>query len=51
MPRPTMSAAAARGLRPLSQMRVKRRSALTTVALKGGIDSWSLTIDASAPRH
>ena len=37
-----MSEAAARGLRQLSQMRVKQRSALATIALKGGIDALAL---------
>lgn len=51
MPRTTMSEAAARGLRQLSQMRVKQRSALATIALKGGIDASALPIDASVPHY
>ena len=51
MPRTTMSEAIGRGLRKLTQIRVKQRGALANIVLKGGIDAKALTIDASVPRN
>ncbi len=39
------------GVRSLSGAAILRRAGLEAMSLAGGIDRWSLTVDASVPRY